>query len=81
MANTAFLILNSGFGNVGQAPPNAVVYADILVKNPQDQVLYSQPSGCSVQLTYGDTYAAIAARLTACARNVMNDQSLQVTFL
>lgn len=81
MANTAYMILNSGFGNVGQSPPNAVMYADVLVKNPQDQVIYSQPSGVSATLSYGDSYATITAKLTASVRTTLNDPSLQVVFL
>jgi hypothetical protein len=81
MANTAYMILNSGFGNVGQAPPNAVMYADVLVKNPQDQVIYSQPSGVSATLTYGDSYTTITGKLAASIRATLNDPALQVVFL
>ena len=81
MANTCYLVVGSGFGNVGEAPPNAIVQADMVVKTTQDQVVYSQPGGASSTLDVGDTYASIQAKLIASARDTMNDPSLQVVFL
>ena len=81
MSNVAFLVINSGFGNVGQPPPNAVIYADMVVKSPDGTVVASQPSGCVAQLTATDTNATIAAKLTASAQETMNDPNLKVVFL
>lgn len=81
MAHTAFLFVNSGFGNVGQAAPNAQVYADMVVKDEHDQVVSSQQAGCSTPLSYTDNHATIAARLTQAAREVTGDPAMNVVLL
>lgn len=81
MAHTAFLFVNTGFGNVGQQPPNAQVYADMVVKDDHDAVVFSQQAGCSTPLGFADNHATVAARLTAAARAVMNDPTMNVVLL
>jgi len=82
MAKTAFLFINGGFGNVGAAPPgNALVYADIVVKDEHDAVVYSQQAGCSTPLSVLDNHTLIAARLIMAARDLMSDSAMNVVIL
>lgn len=82
MANTAFLAVNTVWGNTGQAPPgNALVNADMVVKDEHGAVVYTQGGAASAQLETGDTWATVRDKLTASARALMGDQSLIVVIL